>query len=720
MRNYCLLLLTAACSLTIVPANAQDTSGMSDAEFFAYTRTMKTQGNEYYLLSNRLEIKRVADEMAQAIRQRRGQEKLTAEQEDSLMQDVWKLWGDYHYENSDLETSSYGEAEKYFKMSLDYARSHDRQEMSYHNQFVLHRELAQLYYKQNRYDEALDEMREAYGMAANYYSPEDDGFLDIQSQLAICLARNGQYEEALEYINDVVDNYKDTDTGRYGEALRKKAKIMMLRQETTGKPEDGVMALYKTYFDLKKTEALRQFANMSTVEREQYWMRLRPFVTDCYRTEDADAAMLYDVTLFAKGLLLQLNRNGGGVQALQVNWQQVQQRLPEGSAAIEFIQYEKAGKMGMAALVLGKTGQPRYVQMASPDEVMAYDCHGEWAETVKELLYHVKNKKKNPIYNDSTGLFKLLWNDALVKAVGSIRKVYFAPDGYLHQLAIEYMVPDELSGMRLYRLSSTRRLMEAADLQTTGKALVVGGVDYKKQAAQNESDNDTEAYRYIQQKRLVFNYLENSGSEVDSIILSRGVTGDVLLLGENATEQRFRELSRNYPIIHISTHGVFGAATIPQGTDLKPCLTDNSLSECILALAGLQTAIDSENFDPQQMDGVLSAREISSLDLSHVSLVVLACCETALGYVTSDGVYGIQRGLKNAGAKVIIATLWDIDDEATKIFMMKFHHHLAKGDTIGEAFHKARAAFIAPTAPECEFLEEPCYRDAFILIDALE
>ena len=91
--------------------------------------------------------------------------------------------------------------------------------------------------------------------------------------------------------------------------------------------------------------------DMSSAEREQYWMRIRPFVTDCYRLEDKNAGFLFDVTLFAKALLLQLDSTGGGRHNIHATWQMIQEKLKPNACAIEFIQYEKHGRQQMGALM---------------------------------------------------------------------------------------------------------------------------------------------------------------------------------------------------------------------------------------------------------------------------------------------------------------------------------------------------------------------------------
>ena len=124
----------------------------------------------------------------------------------------------------------------------------------------------------------------------------------------MCLARLGRFDEALSNIERGVKQYDTKKGWRYAEMLRKKAKILMLRQEATGGPKDEALKCYKQAFDYQKDYALAHLATMNDAEREQFWMRMRPFIADCYRLEDADAAFLFDVTLFSKGLLLQLSQ----------------------------------------------------------------------------------------------------------------------------------------------------------------------------------------------------------------------------------------------------------------------------------------------------------------------------------------------------------------------------------------------------------------------------
>jgi len=91
-------------------------------------------------------------------------------------------------------------------------------------------------------------------------------------------------------------------------------------------------------------------------------------------------------------------------------------------------------------------------------------------------------------------------------------------------------------------------------------------------------------------------------------------------------------------------------------------------------------------------DGILTAFEISNLNLTNTKLVVTSACETALGDVQGgEGVFGLQRGLKMAGVNNIIITLWEVSAEHTKEFIILFYTKLLDGQSIHDAFYETQA-----------------------------
>ena len=113
-----------------------------------------------------------------------------------------------------------------------------------------------------------------------------------------------------------------------------------------------------------------------------------------------------------------------------------------------------------------------------------------------------------------------------------------------------------------------------------------------------------------------------------------------------------------------------------------------------LVLAGANSAWQG-NPDPHtKEDGILTAYEISQVDLSNTELVVLSACETGLGDIHgNEGVYGLQRAFKIAGAKYLIMSLWQVPDQETALFMVTFYQNWLGGDrSIPEAFRLTQKA----------------------------
>jgi CHAT domain-containing protein len=93
-----------------------------------------------------------------------------------------------------------------------------------------------------------------------------------------------------------------------------------------------------------------------------------------------------------------------------------------------------------------------------------------------------------------------------------------------------------------------------------------------------------------------------------------------------------------------------------------------------MLLAGLAMAMANARDDASGDDGVLTAAEVSSMNLDGVQLVVLSACETALGKAESgEGVIGLVRAFQVAGAERVIASLWPVDDAATRALMCRFY-----------------------------------------------
>ena len=652
----------------------------------------------------------------------------------SCLADLYRIAG-----NSCFLQGIYLEAEAYLKMALS-LKSAD-----FDFADALRDDLAQIYYQQGRYSEAIIQLDSILAGPRYKENARVRGMESLRqemtSQRALCLARNGKYDEAYEIMQSILGYFKQhRDDKRRAEALRKTAKILMLKYDGTGIYNPQALRYYKEYLALSKKFIDQNFVRMSASEREQYWLAEQPFATDCYRLEGRDAGFLYDVALFSKAILLQMNRQfkpdmslsnrKQTLSSIRTTWLDVKRAMPRGSSAIEFITYEKRGEIYIGALVINKESKsPVFVEIVSYDSLFNYPL--ENGITLGEALSSNESEMKNLIYRN-LNLRNLIWNRKLINVIGQSKSIYFAADDLLHLLAIEYLLPEKLERKPFYRMTSTRLLAERSHKQKISNVLFCGGVNYESKEKEEEGkNNDKVAYYRMSHEIMGLPYLSGSLTEVDSISIYRNNPKDSILVGMHASEGVLRNLLGKYSVIHLATHGYLSNSA-SYASDLIPVSTDEQLSNSCLFLAGAESCMNNSRFSPENYDGILSARELAEQDLSHVSLVVLSACQSGLGYICTDGVYGLQRGLKTAGVKAIIASLWSVDDQATMLLMRKMYEYLGQGNPLHEAFSKARLYLKTATIEERyhrsqlpdliveKNFDEPMYSDAFILIDGNE
>jgi len=92
-------------------------------------------------------------------------------------------------------------------------------------------------------------------------------------------------------------------------------------------------------------------------------------------------------------------------------------------------------------------------------------------------------------------------------------------------------------------------------------------------------------------------------------------------------------------------------------------------------------------------DGLLTAEDVSGMDLLATELVVLSACETGLGDVqVGEGVLGLRRSFMLAGARTLIMSLWSVPDRQTKELMLDFYRRISQGEKCAEALREAQRA----------------------------
>ena len=540
---------------------------------------------------------------------------------------------------------------------------------------------------------------------------------EVAGQRAIVLARLGDFERATATADSLLRTATDADRP---ELTRRMAKILMLEADATGRPAPRAARLYRDYLRMTRKRLDTHLAGLDPAAREQYWMAERPYITDSYRLEGAAPDLLYDMALYAKGILLRTDFSG-----MRQTHRDVRKALPRGSAAVEYLCYERGGRQRLAAVVQRKDRPtPLFVALPSPDSIASHRLADVRASVADALAVSRDRDLINALYTDSV-LRAMVWPPQMMAALDGATDVYFAPDGLLHRLAAEYLAPDSLQP-RLHRLTSTRQLCAPRRKPRPGAPmLMAGGVDYTARTDTAAATNDPLAYSLMAATGMGLAPLPGSQAEVDSVAALRRNRSDRVLHADSVSEMAVRDAARTASMMLISTHGYFAEAAAT-ATDLRAPAADVQLSQSCLFLAGAERNMRDAAFDPTLPDGILSARELAATDLSGIDLAVLSACMSGLGYVTPDGVFGLQRGLKAGGAGAIVSSLWEVDDRATSLLMRYLFEGLAEGHAISEAFAAARAR-LRDTVHELHYpgftrrlrFDSPYFYDSFILIDAI-
>jgi len=173
-------------------------------------------------------------------------------------------------------------------------------------------------------------------------------------------------------------------------------------------------------------------------------------------------------------------------------------------------------------------------------------------------------------------------------------------------------------------------------------------------------------------------HAEQETANIAAVLQKAGILA-AIKTGYDATEEDFKKLGNGGPaprLLHISTHGYFFPDPVADPQSNGPAFKSSNypMIRSGLILAGANHAWKTGRPLGNREDGILTAYEISQMDLRNTELVVLSACETGLGHIEgNEGVYGLQRAFKIAGVKTIVMSLWQVPDYQTQELMTVFY-----------------------------------------------
>lgn len=322
----------------------------------------------------------------------------------------------------------------------------------------------------------------------------------------------------------------------------------------------------------------------------------------------------------------------------------VQALIPVDAALVEFVRYfpfnpktsftsEAWGTPRYAAAILTHQENPKWINLGETTPI---------DRAVKEFRDKLRNRQNqlSDLQESVQALHNLLI-PRIQTELGDIRHLLIAPDSQLNLIPFAALVDSQNQYLGdIYTISYL----------TSGRDLLRSQVE--------KSD------RPIQQDAVIIANPNLHGMHIETEAIASFLQNALLLKDSQAIKETLKQYSPT--ILHIAAHGFFSRSTD------NPVLNENPLLRCGLVLAG-------DNTDQRDNEKVvLTALEVTGLNLHGTRLVVLSACETGLGGVLDgEGVYGLRRAFVIAGAESQMVSLWNVDDFPTTFLIINFYNHLS-------------------------------------------
>lgn len=529
--------------------------------------------------------------------------------------------------------------------------------------------------------------------------------------LALVLGMKGDLEPMGALVRDVVDSYRrrlvsahalsDRELGEaVHEAENPLSTVLMLAAEPNA-PAD----LQPRAFEL--VETLRSIASATSgelgdVSDDPQIAALRRAVLD-RRGEEQDraaeaqrpgadrskstqalSAAVRDLDQAERELRAALQAKGSTPRTIELA--QLARALPSGFAAVGYRRYSVSKKDiddgavtdMLLAHVVTPDGEFSRVELGRLDAVDG--AISRWRAALGESPGRGVSAGTRPASADDPVRageeLRALILDPVRKAAGGARTLHVCPDEDLFLVPLDALpLDDGVVGDRIAirnEISFARLLGAREPTQGEPSLLAMGGIDFGPAGP--------------------FTQLSGSQAEVAEIgeLFERSFPGQGrVITGAAATRESFVEHISSARYVHLATHGYFAGEDVPSTSDTrsaKKLWSASSLHQTVVAMApmslcGLAFAGANRDADESgRAPGILTAEELSGLDLTSCELAVLSACETNVGIRRAgQGIRSLQTGLRAAGARTTLTTLWRVGDEAARELMVEFYRRVWEG-----------------------------------------
>lgn len=405
-------------------------------------------------------------------------------------------------------------------------------------------------------------------------------------------------------------------------------------------------------------------------------------------TGQTDLDKILQLTRESQSLQAQLNQRCAEMadftNYISYTWEDVQKSLQKNDIAIEFVEFDVNvfdQDNSLFAVVLTQ-------DLEAPVAVPVADLRTVKQMAVLDSLYV---QGGNPIWGTLSQYLK------------GRERIFFSADGGFNHIGIEYLLYNGAplsEQFQVYRLSSTKELCHRRRAHPLEYMVLFGDINYNEPGAVSDASQQQLVALRGGKEFGSLGHTKMEISEIQNIVKNYGAKMVVKLSDDEASRDAFLGLSGSkVNMIHIATHGAYQDS---EGTSER-----ESMSNSLLAFAGANLADESNN------EGIVTAADIADMNLRQCDLVVLSACETGLGKLGGDGVFGLQRGFKNAGVHTLLMSLKKVYDESTAELMIRFYRHLDRNGG-----NKRAALVEAQKELRAMGYTDAKYWATFILLDA--
>jgi CHAT domain-containing protein/tetratricopeptide (TPR) repeat protein len=475
---------------------------------------------------------------------------------------------------------------------------------------------------------------------------------------------------------------------------------MAARHRGAHESEDDEVARLAGELELARARLARLLVQGPGRRPERYPQQLRDALAE---TETAERALAASSPSFRRGQ-----------ERLAVHGAQALQALPGGSALLSIHHYTRLADPGkksdasnegtesyLALVFRAEVTSPQVVPLGEAEAMD--DTIDRWRAQAAEapsILPAVARRSEARYLDEASALHKMLW-EPVAAAVNDAGRVFVVADGAIHLVNFATLPASEgsylaESGPEFHYVSAERDLVRAGQAAGKGKGILAVGDPLFGTARSNPpvasassgAAGGSPPCRGLSSVR--FSPLPAARMEAQEIarLWSGGKEapeGDVMVLtGAQAREARFKKLAPGREVLHLATHGFLVEEDCTRDEN------EGATNPFLLSGIGLAGANTGDTAPADGEDGILTALEVASLDLSGVQWAVLSACETGIGPAQAgEGLQGLRRAFETAGVATLIMSLWPVQDEATRNWMVALYRAHGDGASTSEAVRRA-------------------------------